>query len=74
MKSKKKSKKAIDIEILKKIIVNEMCICAISVLNLFNIVVTSDTRLRIVSVVIALVCLFYYYYDFVSTKSNKRIV
>lgn len=59
---------------MDKKIVNEICIAIISILNLFNIVSTTDSRLRIVSVIIAIVCLFYYYYDFTicNPKSNNR--
>ena len=57
---------------MKKRLIDEVCVCAISVLNLFNIVVTTDSRLRIVSVFIALLCLFYYYNDFVTSNTKKR--
>ena len=59
---------------MDKKIVNEICIAIISILNLFNIVSTTDSRLRIVSVIIAIVCLFYYYYDFTicNQRSNNR--
>lgn len=59
---------------MDKKIVNEICIAIISILNLFNIVSTTDSRLRIVSVIIAIVCLFYYYHDFTicNQRSNNR--
>lgn len=57
---------------MKKRLIDEVCVCAISVLNLYNIIVTTDSRLRIVSLLIALLCLFYYYNDFVISKSKER--
>ena len=54
---------------MKKRLIDEVCVCAISVLNLYNIIVT---RLRIVSLIIALLCLLYYYNDFVISKSKER--
>lgn len=59
---------------MSKKILDELCVCVISVLNLYNIVVTTDSRLRIVSVIIAVFCLFYYYNDFVISKTNRKML
>lgn len=59
---------------MSKKILDELCVCVISVLNLYNIVVTTDSRLRIVSVIIAIACLFYYYNAFVISKTDRKIV
>ena len=59
---------------MKKNVFNEICIGAISILNLFIVIVATESNVKRLSLIIAIICVIYYLSNFNILKFDRWLI